>query len=52
MTESAVARPIRLLVADDQELVRRGFCALIGAEEDLDVVGEASTGSEAVDLAL
>lgn len=41
---------IRVLVADDQELVRRGFCALIDAEEDLEVVGQATTGVEAVDL--
>ncbi len=44
-------RPIRVLVADDQELVRRGFCALIAAEDDLEIVGEAATGSEAVDQA-
>ncbi len=40
---------IKVLIADDQELVRGGFSALIGAEEGLDVVGEASTGSEAID---
>ena len=44
-------RPIRVLLADDQELVRRGFAALIAAEEDLEVVGDASTGGEAVDQA-
>ena len=44
-------RPIRVLVADDQELVRRGFCALIGAEDDLEIVSEASTGTEAIDQA-
>jgi DNA-binding NarL/FixJ family response regulator len=44
-------RPIRVLVADDQELVRRGFCALIAAEDDLEIVGEASTGSGAIDQA-
>lgn len=44
-------RPIRVLVVDDQELVRRGFCALIAAEEDLEIVGEAATGSEAIDQA-
>ncbi len=42
---------IRVLVADDQELVRRGFCALIAAEDDLEVVGQAATGSEAIDQA-
>ena len=44
-------RTIRVLLADDQELVRRGFGALIAAEEGLEVVGEAATGSEAIDLA-
>ncbi|WP_028050010.1 response regulator transcription factor [Cellulomonas sp. URHD0024] len=42
---------IRVLLADDQALVRGGFRALIDAEADLTVVGEASTGDEAVRLA-
>jgi len=42
---------IRVALADDQELVRRGFGALIGAEDDLEVVGEAANGAEAIDLA-
>ncbi|WP_426592920.1 response regulator [Cellulomonas sp. McL0617] len=42
---------IRVLLADDQALVRGGFRALIDAETDLSVVGEASTGDEAVWLA-
>ena len=42
---------IRVALADDQELVRRGFGALISAEDDLEVVGEAATGAEAIDLA-
>jgi len=42
---------IRVLLADDQALVRGGFRALIDAEPDLTVVGEASTGDEAVRLA-
>jgi DNA-binding NarL/FixJ family response regulator len=41
---------IRVLVADDQAAVRAGFAALIGAEEDMEVVGEAADGREAVDL--
>ena len=44
-------RTIRVLIADDQELVRRGFGALIAAEDGLEVVGEAGTGSEAIDQA-
>ena len=42
--------PIRVLVADDQALVRTGFVALISAEPGFEVVGEAGTGAEAVDL--
>ena len=42
---------ISVLLADDQHLVRAGFRALLEAEDDLEVVGEAATGREAVDLA-
>jgi DNA-binding NarL/FixJ family response regulator len=41
----------RVLVADDQAAVRAGFAALIAAQEEMEVVGEAGTGREAVDLA-
>jgi DNA-binding NarL/FixJ family response regulator len=40
---------IRLLIADDQELVRTGFRVILNAEPDLDVVGEAKDGREAID---
>jgi DNA-binding NarL/FixJ family response regulator len=40
---------IRVLVADDQTAVRAGFAALIAAEEEMAVVGEAGNGREAVD---
>ncbi|WP_431277176.1 response regulator [Leifsonia poae] len=43
---------IRVLLADDQHLVRAGFRALLEAEEGIDVVGEASSGREAVAVAL
>ena len=39
---------IRVLLADDQELVRSGLRMVLGAEEDLDVVGEATDGLDAV----
>ncbi len=39
----------RLLVADDQELVRAGFAAVLGTQPDFEVVGEAADGREAVD---
>jgi len=42
---------IRVLIADDQELVRAGFRALLDAEEDIEVVGEAADGVTAVRLA-
>ena len=42
---------IRVLVADDQDLVRAGFCMIIDARDDLEVVGEAGDGDEAVRLA-
>ena len=43
---------IRVLVADDQNLVRAGFRVLIESEPDLEVVGEAADGREAYELAL
>ncbi|MFF1276101.1 response regulator [Streptomyces marokkonensis] len=42
---------LRVLVADDQGIVRAGFAAVIDAEEDMTVVGEAADGAEAVRLA-
>ncbi len=41
---------IRVVLADDQQLIRAGFRALLEAEPDIDVVGEASTGADAVAL--
>jgi DNA-binding NarL/FixJ family response regulator len=42
---------IRVLLADDQALVRAGFRALLDAQDDVEVVGEAGDGAEAVRLA-
>ncbi|MBX3068229.1 MAG: response regulator transcription factor [Cryobacterium sp.] len=44
--------PIRILVVDDHPIVRSGIIGLLGTTSDLKVVGEASTGTEAVELAL
>ena len=41
---------IRVLVADDQELVRDGFTMILDAQEDVEVVGQAADGAEAVEL--
>jgi DNA-binding NarL/FixJ family response regulator len=41
---------IRVVVADDQELVRSGFGMIIDAQDDLQVVGEAADGLEAIDI--
>src|SRR3954464_7890010 len=42
---------IRIVLADDQALVRAGFRALLDAQDDITVVGEAANGEEAVSLA-
>jgi DNA-binding NarL/FixJ family response regulator len=42
--------PIEVLIADDQRLVRAGFRVILDAEPDLQVVGEASDGAEAIEL--
>ena len=43
---------LRVVVADDQALVRAGFKVLVDSEEDLEVVGEAADGDEAVQVTL
>lgn len=44
-------KPIRLLVVDDQSIVRKGIIALLEQVGDIEVVGEASDGEEAVSMA-
>ncbi len=46
-----MSSPIRIVVADDQALVRSGFLALLRSEDDIEVVGEAANGYEAVKVA-
>ena len=42
---------IRVLLVDDQTVVRAGFRVILGAEADIEIVGEASSGPHAVELA-
>jgi len=45
-------RKIRVLVADDHTMVRDGICAVLTLQRDLDIVGEAVNGKEAIDKVL
>jgi DNA-binding NarL/FixJ family response regulator len=42
---------VRVLLVDDQALIRAGFRMILGAEEDIEVVGECADGTQAVDSA-
>jgi DNA-binding NarL/FixJ family response regulator len=44
-------KKIRILLADDHAVVRQGFGRILAAQSDLEVIGEAGNGREAVDLA-
>jgi len=44
-------KKIRVLLAEDHTIVRQGIAALLGAESDMEIVGEASNGLEAIELA-
>ena len=44
-------KKIRVLLAEDHTIVRQGIAALLGAESDMEVVGEACNGLEAIELA-
>ena len=46
-----MSAPITVLIADDQALVRAGFRMIIDTEDDLEIVGEAGNGRDAVDEA-
>ena len=41
---------IRVLVADDHSVVRQGLCSLLAGYDDIEVVGEAANGYEAVEM--
>lgn len=49
---AAGPEPVRVLVVDDQELFRRGLTMLLGVEDGIDVVAEASSAEEGMDAAL
>ena len=51
MTGEPVARPLRLLVVDDHEVVRQGLVALLDRRQGFEVVAEAGTAAEAVEQA-
>ncbi|MCF3176447.1 response regulator transcription factor, partial [Streptomyces sioyaensis] len=51
MTTGSAARPIRVLVAEDQSAVRAGLVLILRSAPDIEVVGEAADGEEAVRLA-
>lgn len=44
-------RKIRILLVDDHSVVRQGFKMILAAQPDMDVVGEAANGREAIDVA-
>lgn len=45
-------RPVRVVLADDQPLIRGGLAMLLSAQRDIEVVGEADNGVQALDLAV
>jgi len=47
---AAARRPVRVVIADDQRLLRSGFRVILDAEPDIEVVGEAEDGRVAVDV--
>ncbi|MHC4737397.1 MAG: response regulator transcription factor [Planctomycetota bacterium] len=42
--------PVKILMADDHKIVREGLCALINSEPDMEVIGQAQDGREAIKL--
>lgn len=47
---ASAPRPVRLLIVDDDPLVRAGLALMLGGAEDIDIVGEGADGSEAAEL--
>ncbi|MGO2647767.1 MAG: response regulator, partial [Brevibacterium aurantiacum] len=42
---------IRVIIADDESLIRSGLRLLLGAADDIDIIAEAANGAEAIELA-
>lgn len=49
-TEATSPGAIRVIVADDHTILREGVCSLLGLHDDIEVVGEARDGAEALEL--
>lgn len=52
VADKTAGRALRLLIADDQPLIRRGLAMMLTAEPGIDVLGQAADGQEAIDMAL
>ena len=52
MSDTPVGGDVRVLVADDQEIVRTGLAMILDAQPGIDVIGQAVNGHQAVELAL
>jgi len=50
-TDRATSQRIRVLIVDDQQLVRRGLALMLSLEPDMEVLGEAGDGIEAIEMA-
>ncbi|TDC68694.1 response regulator transcription factor [Actinomadura sp. GC306] len=48
MTDAGGTKPIRVFLLDDHEVVRRGVAALLSAEDDIEIAGEAGTAEQAL----
>ena len=46
MPDQGSLAPIRVLVADDQSVMRAGYLTILGAQPDMEVVGEASAAAQ------